>query len=169
MPDPTPRPNEAARIVDELHRSIEGDPWHGDAAAMILRDVTFATAAKQPPGDVHSIWGIVRHMTAWTEEVGRRLDGLPARELEAGDWPSPTGFTEGDWRRDVAALVHAHHRVLEKVRPLSDRYLHASPEEPRDRAAGSGVSRYVLLHGLAQHHAYHAGQIAVLKKILAAR
>jgi hypothetical protein len=28
------------------------------------------------------------------------------------------------------------------------------------------VSFYVLLHGLAQHHAYHAGQIAVLKRIV---
>ena len=37
----------------------------------------------------------------------------------------------------------------------------------RDRSLGSGVSRYVSLHGLVQHHAYHAGQIALLKKALA--
>ena len=36
----------------------------------------------------------------------------------------------------------------------------------RDRALGSGVSVYVTLHGLAQHHAYHAGQIALLKRAL---
>ena len=35
------------------------------------------------------------------------------------------------------------------------------------RSLGSGVSRYVSLHGLVQHHAYHAGQIALLKKALA--
>jgi uncharacterized damage-inducible protein DinB len=31
---------------------------------------------------------------------------------------------------------------------------------------GAGVSHYELLHGIVQHDAYHAGQIAVLKKIL---
>lgn len=30
---------------------------------------------------------------------------------------------------------------------------------------GTGVTRDVLLHGLAQHHAYHAGQIALLSKL----
>ena len=29
---------------------------------------------------------------------------------------------------------------------------------------GTGVTYYDLLHGLAQHDTYHAGQIAVLKK-----
>jgi hypothetical protein len=37
----------------------------------------------------------------------------------------------------------------------------------RDRALGSGVSRYVTLHGLVQHHAYHGGQISLLKKAIA--
>jgi hypothetical protein len=36
--------------------------------------------------------------------------------------------------------------------------------DQRDAAIGSGVSYYVLLHGVAQHDAYHAGQIAMLKK-----
>ena len=34
----------------------------------------------------------------------------------------------------------------------------------RDRALGSGISRYVMLHGLVQHHVYHAGQISLLRK-----
>ena len=31
-------------------------------------------------------------------------------------------------------------------------------------ALGSGISRYVMLHGLIQHHIYHAGQISLLRK-----
>ena len=34
----------------------------------------------------------------------------------------------------------------------------------RDRALGAGVTYAVMLHGVAQHYAYHAGQIALLKK-----
>ena len=36
--------------------------------------------------------------------------------------------------------------------------------DARDRALGSGVTQYVTLHGLVQHHVYHAGQISLLKK-----
>jgi hypothetical protein len=34
----------------------------------------------------------------------------------------------------------------------------------RDPALGSGVTNYVTLHGIVQHHAYHAGRISLLKK-----
>ena len=157
--------SEADRIVDELTRAIEGDPWHGDSASAILRDVTATTAAAKPTANAHSIWEIVRHMTAWTGEVSRRLDGHPPGQPQEGDWPEPSGFGEADWKRDIAALLDAHRQLLARVAKLSDDGLHAPPADSRNRPAGSGVSHYVLLHGLAQHHAYHAGQIALLKKL----
>ena len=48
--------------------------------------------------------------------------------------------------------------------------VHFTPEKmmevvQRTRPTGAGVTRYVLLHGLVQHHAYHAGQIAILARI----
>ncbi len=36
--------------------------------------------------------------------------------------------------------------------------------DARDPALGSGVTRYVTLHGVVQHHVYHAGQISLLKR-----
>jgi uncharacterized damage-inducible protein DinB len=157
---------EASRLVDELTRAVEGDPWHGDSVSSILRDVTAATAAARPVERLHSIWEIVRHMTSWTDEVARRLDGHPAGQPQAGDWPPPTGGAEQDWSRDVAALIDAHRRLLRQIATVPDSSQGVMPAESRDRAAGSGVSTYVLLHGLAQHHAYHAGQIALLKKMV---
>ena len=50
---------------------------------------------------------------------------------------------------------------------LDDAQLQDRIGDVRDRALGSGVSRYVTLHGLVQHHVYHAGQISLLKKALA--
>ena len=159
--------SELNRIVDELARAIEGDPWHGDSVRSILTGVTAVTALATPHASVHSIWEIVRHMTAWTGEVERRLDGHPPAEPQEGDWPAPSGRSEDNWKGDVAALIAAHHRLLQKVATLSSESLHAPPVEHRDRPLGSGVSFSVLLHGLSQHHAYHAGQIAVLKKLVA--
>jgi hypothetical protein len=34
----------------------------------------------------------------------------------------------------------------------------------RDAPLGTGFSYYVMLHGLAQHDAYHTGQIMLLKR-----
>jgi hypothetical protein len=35
----------------------------------------------------------------------------------------------------------------------------------RSRELGSGVSWYVMLHGVSQHDAYHLGQVALLRKL----
>jgi uncharacterized damage-inducible protein DinB len=158
---------EALRIADELTRAIENDPWHGDAVTSILSGFTAKRAAAKPTAAVHSIWEIVRHMTAWTGEVERRLDGHPAGLPQEGDWPEPSGATEKHWKQDVAALIMAHERLRDKLKTVSDASLFAPTRDPRNRPTGAGVTRYVLLHGLAQHHAYHAGQIAILKKLQA--
>jgi hypothetical protein len=156
--------SDATRIVDELTRAVEGDPWHGTSLQAILEGVTAADAARRPIPNAHTIWELVRHLTAWTGEVNRRLAGHPPGDPQEGDWPAPSGTSEAAWRDDVRALFEAHRRVLASVASQSDAALHAPPGEARDRPTGSGVSRYVLLHGLAQHHAYHGGQIALLKK-----
>jgi hypothetical protein len=160
---------EADRLVDELSRSIDGDPWHGSSVSAILRGVTAAAAGSRAFPGVHTIWEIVRHMTAWTAEANRRVQGHPPAEPLEGDWPASTGAGEEGWRRDVAALIDTHRALVERVRTLSDATLFAAPAEHRDAPTGSGVSLDVLLHGVAQHHAYHAGQIAILKKVLASR
>ena len=160
--------SEVERIGDELQRALEGDPWHGDSASAILRGVTAQIAAARPPGGAHSIWEIVRHMTAWTNEVARRLDGHAPGEPQEGDWPVPAGSSADDWQRDVAALTDANRRLIDKLRAIDEHALHAPPVERRDRESGSGMTHYMTLHGLSQHHAYHAGQIAILKRIVAA-
>jgi hypothetical protein len=158
--------SEIERIVDELTRAMDTDPWHGNPVARILDGIDAAAAATKPPGNAHSIWEIVRHMTAWTGEVARRLDGHPAGEPQEGDWPAPSGTDAAAWQRDVQQLFDAHQRVLAQVQALTDAKLLAPTSDPRDREAGAGVTHYVLLHGLSQHHAYHAGQIAILKKLV---
>ena len=48
------------------------------------------------------------------------------------------------------------------MRASDDRVLGEAVRDPRDRAAGTGLSHYLTLHGLVHHTTYHAGQIAVL-------
>jgi uncharacterized damage-inducible protein DinB len=158
--------SEASRIVDELRRAIDGDPWHGHSIAQHLDGLGAEHAGARPVASAHTIWEIVCHMTAWTNEVRRRLSGHPASEPEAGDWPKPSGGDDESWRRDRQALDDAHHKLVAAIAAMSDAALLEPTHDPRNRETGHGVSRYVLLHGLAQHHAYHGGQIGILKRVI---
>jgi uncharacterized damage-inducible protein DinB len=156
---------EVERLIDELEGAMCGDAWHGDPVMTIVGRIAFAQADVKPPGGAHSIREIVRHMTAWTNEARRRLNGMPAAEPAEGDWPPAAGRGAGAWAAEIDALVGAHNALILDLRKLSDAQLHQPTRDPRNRETGGGVTRYVLLHGLAQHHAYHSGQIAILAKI----
>jgi uncharacterized damage-inducible protein DinB len=159
-------PGEVARIVDELQREHEGDPypWHGSPLRTLLAGVTPEVAAARPIRNVHSVWEIVLHMTAWKNEVRRRLGGAPAGTPQEGDWPDVPAPTAEAWKSAVANLEQAHSDLIEVVRKLPEAKLHEPTNDQRDREAGSGVSHYVLLHGIVQHDVYHSGQIALVRK-----
>jgi hypothetical protein len=67
--------SEPALIAEQLHRAFEGDAWHGPALLELLREMDAATAAAQPLSDVHSIWELVLHVSAWDDAAYRRLGG----------------------------------------------------------------------------------------------
>jgi hypothetical protein len=48
--------SESSRLIDELTRAIEGDPWHGDSIARLLDGVIASQAASRPVPTGHSIW-----------------------------------------------------------------------------------------------------------------
>jgi uncharacterized damage-inducible protein DinB len=156
---------EREHILKELKQAHDGDPWHGSSRAAILADVTLYEATRHPDGGAHSIWDLVLHMRAWTGEVARRVrEGNPGQPAE-GDWPAVGATTETAWREAVNGLAMAHAEVTAAVRALPEGKLDERIGGPRDAVLGSGVTYREMLHGLAQHDAYHSGQIALLKRI----
>jgi uncharacterized damage-inducible protein DinB len=155
---------EITRIVDQLQREYDGDPWHGSPMMAILDGVDAARAAQTPIAGGHSIWQLVLHVTGWKREVARRVGGAPAGEPAQGDWPAVGDPTEARWRAAVDDLGAAHGELIAAVRALPEARLFEPTNDPRSRPLGTGVSCYVLLHGAVQHDVYHAGQIALLKK-----
>lgn len=156
---------EVERLIDQLQRAVDGDAWHGDPVVSVIARASFARANAKPPNASHSIRDIVRHMTAWTSEVRRRLAGAPAAEPQEGDWPKAAGNDERAWRAEVAAFKAANDALIADLRALAGAQLFEPTTDPRNRETGTGVTRYVLLHGLVQHHAYHSGQIAILARL----
>jgi uncharacterized damage-inducible protein DinB len=154
--------NECERIADQLRRSMDGDAWHGPALRELLKDVPPATAARKPARSAHSIWEILLHVTAWTDAVRRRLLGDPSRLTPEEDWPAVGNPTAAAWIAARDRLEQAHRRLLEEIANV--------PLDRLDQPIVPGASSvYVTLHGLVQHHLYHAGQIALLKKIVGVR
>jgi uncharacterized damage-inducible protein DinB len=84
---------------------------------------------------------------------------------DAADWPPVPPVTDpAAWQQAVDALKEAQAELLATVAQLSAADLDHQLGTSRDRPQGAGVSYYVMLHGLAQHNLYHAGQIALLRK-----
>lgn len=153
---------QAIRLTDQLRRILEGEAWHGPAVLELLADVTATQAASRPIPGVHTIWELVLHLTSDYTLVLRRMAG-DGRELSPDEgWPPCPAPTEENWRRSV-----------EDLKLLSQQLRQAVRDFPADRLDELLVSQspwtaYMQFIGVAQHNAYHAGQIALLKRVLAA-
>ena len=154
--------SEVERILDQMDRAFAGDAWHGPPLKPMLDGMTAEEAAKHPIKGAHSIWELVRHITAWNTIVERELSGAAVEVTPEMDWPTVWEATDVQWQRAVQNLVDARSRLRKAVESLRDEQL---DERPAKRTSNS---RYVMLHGIVQHDLYHAGQIAILKKALQA-
>ena len=147
---------------------MTGDPWHGpNVLALLDGDLTPDEAARTPVPGGHSIWELVLHMTGWAREVQARLAGAAAASRPPATGrrcPSPS------CRRPGSAIADAVRGSLRRWPPPSAARRPAMLDQPvidhRDRAPGTGLSRYLTLHGLVHHTVYHAGQIAQLRRAL---
>ena len=158
--------SEVLRLIDQFKRAHDGDPWHGSPVKDLLAGVTAAQAAAAPPNGAHSIWALVLHMTAWRNEVAARAMGKPSGNPAEGDWPQVGDPAPERWAAALAALDASHENLATVVGRLAEARLLEPTNDPRNPATGTGVSYYELLHGIVQHDAYHAGQIAVLKRVV---
>jgi uncharacterized damage-inducible protein DinB len=156
--------NEIDRIADQLARAHDGDAWYGSPTMAVLRGVTAEQASHRPIPQAHTIWEIVLHITGWQREVLRRLRTGACADPADGDWPSPPPPSDDAWRADVARLEAAHRELLDEVRRFPENRLGEPLGDARDPALGTGVSYYVLLHGIVQHNLAHTAQISLLRK-----
>ena len=153
--------SEVGRLEEQLRRALEGEAWHGPAVLELLEDVSAAQAASHPVAGAHSIWELVLHIGSDYDLVLRRLagDGRPVTPGE--DWPSCPAPTEENWRQTLRELKRKNESLRLAVRSFPAERL----DEPL--VAEPPYSAYVQFVGVTQHHLYHAGQIALLKRALA--
>ena len=157
---------EVERLRRELDATLEGDPWYGLAVSRILEGIDASRAAAHPITGAHSIWELVAHMTAWVNETNRRLGGGTHGNPVEGDWPAVASTTPDSWTAACSALRQAHVDLARTLMAIDDPDLRRQIAGNQVDAAGQPVTFYQTVVGLLQHDAYHAGQIALLKKAL---
>jgi hypothetical protein len=149
-------------IIDQAY---DQRSWHGTNLRGAIRGLPAARAAWRPAPSRHNIWEIVVHAAYWKYAVWRRFSGAGRGSfpIKGSNWfRRPVEKTEAAWRADVALLEQMHRHLREALGRLSDGELGRTP-------AGSTVSNFALICGIAAHDLYHAGQIQLLKKLWAGK
>lgn len=147
---PNPLRVECTRLADQLERSLQGGAWHGPSILELLAGLEPDAATWRPCPEAHSIKATVFHLGHWMRDAARRLQGLPGAE-SGSDWDAPER-----WPAALEGLVAAHGALQAALRDLDD-----------SRLGGQDPTNRDLLLGLLQHNAYHAGQLACLRKAAA--
>ncbi|RTQ49333.1 DinB family protein [Hymenobacter gummosus] len=158
---------ELPRLLDQLDRAFHGDAWSGPSLLANLIGLSGAQAAALPLPTAHSIWELVLHLRTWTDTVRVRIEQRYCVAIEGEDWPAvPFPPDEAAWQAAQTELSKAHEQLVAAAGALTEQDLDQLLGAERNRPDGSGVSIYVLLHGTAQHYLYHAGQVALLRKLV---
>ncbi len=150
--------SEPVLIAEQLRRAFAGDAWHGPAMLELLQEVDAATAAAKPAPDVHSIWELVLHVAVWDAAACRRLGGEKTQPTGTANFPIVPKPTAAAWRKTISNTKRTHDVLVKTVGALPESRL-------RERVPGKKYDFYFMLHGVVQHELYHAGQIAILKKM----
>ena len=152
---------EGVRIADQLRRAFDGEAWHGDSLMEILQGVTAAQAAAHPIANAHSIWELALHIAAWDGAALRRVGGSAVEPSDAENFPTVTDASEAEWRHTLTEVRRVHAELVSAVSALPDSRL----DDKVPGKEGAHYTFYYMLHGVVQHEIYHAGQIALLKKM----
>ncbi len=119
-------------------------------------------AGEKPGGAPHTAWQLLEHMriAQWDILEFSRNAKHVSPEWPAGYWP-PTEAPSGKaaWRQSVRAF-RADLKAMQKLVADRARDLFA----PIPHGAGQTLLREALL--LADHNAYHLGQLVVLRRLL---
>jgi hypothetical protein len=103
------------------------------------------------------------HLAAWDDVVARRIEeGRPVEAPDGGNFPPVEGAGSAAWADALTELARQHERLVRTVSGLDAARL-------REPVAGKDYPIAHMLRGVSQHMAYHAGQIALVRKLAAGR
>lgn len=154
---------ECKHIADELFSTLNGEAWYGDSVRKILESVTFEQALSHPIPSAHSIWELVHHVEAWCKFANGAVQGIAIpgwpEMAEEQDFPPVIDRDHEAWQQAIRSLIANHMKLVEAIGGFGDSRL-------EETVPGRPYKFYRLFHSTTEHAIYHAGQIALLKKML---
>jgi uncharacterized damage-inducible protein DinB len=158
-----PHLNTKQIIVIQLEQAFRRRSWHGTNLLGSIRGIDPETAALRPGPGRHNIWETIVHCAYWKYSVYRRLAGEPKPKfaLSGSNWLArPVDQSAAALRSDIALLKDYHSLLLGAFSGFAAEDLEKIPQ-------GSSTSFVDLVIGVAAHDLYHAGQIQIIKRLVA--
>ncbi|MEW5979093.1 MAG: DinB family protein [Acidobacteriota bacterium] len=152
-------------LLETLAEGYDRKAWHGPNLRGAIRGLKAPDVYRRPASKRHNIYEIVLHAAYWKYVVRRRLQGDRRASFgrKGSNWfPSPTKPSEIDWKNAVKLLREEQQKLVLAVTALPDRAF-----QPSSSGKSSQIVR--LVHGIAAHDVYHAGQIQLLKRLIRRR
>lgn len=139
-------------LLQLLDCAFDKRSWHGANLTSAIRGVRAPTAAKTIPRR-KSIWQQVLHAAYWKHAALNKLVGTTPFPRRGSNWPKlPERLNEKAWRDDVNLLRDQHRQLRHAIVKLPTNKLN---------------KRIIwLIHGVAAHDVYHAGQIKLLRRLI---
>lgn len=153
---------EIQRIKHSFKMVYNGEPWHGASLLDLLKGVDYLQASQRVFPNSHSIWELVQHIYNWREFAVKKMEGEVGFDIvlnSESDWANLQIPIEASWQKLLSELVENQKVILE----ILDGWL---DEQLDDQVPGKDYNYYTLLHGIIKHDIYHAGQIAMTRKML---
>ena len=147
----------------ELIRLLSGEGAHADFEAAV-RDFPTELRSAKPAGTPHSAWELLEHLRIAQADMLEfsRNPKHESPEWPSGYWPAqPAPADEAAWERSVAQFRSDREAMKKLVSdPKSDLFT------PLAHGDGQSLLREALQ--MADHNAYHVGELIVLRRMLGA-
>ncbi len=156
--------SEGEELRTQLVALLDGGQAHATFADAVA-DFPAELRGVTPKGAAHSAWQVVEHIRIAQRDIldfsAPPTGGYQAMEWPKDYWPKETAPASGAWERSIAA-VNADCEKFKAliVKPGTDL------AKPFRWGTGQNLMREALL--IADHNAYHVGELIVLRWILGA-
>jgi hypothetical protein len=150
-------------LREHLLYLLKAEGAHLDFEAAV-KDLPAELRGKRPKGAAHSPWEVLEHMriAQWDILEFTRNANHVSPEFPDGYWPSaPAPANEKAWEKSVGAFRTDLTAITELVANESTDLFARIPH-----GDGQTILREVLL--VADHNAYHLGQLVLLRRLLGA-
>lgn len=149
-------------LTEHLLYLLKGDGAHLDFESAI-KDLPAALRGKRPKDVPHSPWEVLEHLRITQRDIldTARTPNYTSPEFPAGYWPlTPAPPDAAAWDKSVAAFRADFEAALKLVSESRDLFAPAAAHESHT------IFRRMAV--LADHNAYHLGELVLVRRLLGA-